>query len=368
MDNLFMIIPAYNEEKNILQVLEEWYPVIRRHHGGGSSRLVVVDDGSTDRTVSIVEKFRERHQMVTCLRKPHGGQGSAICMGYRYALSCRAEYIFQVNSDRQTMARDFEPFWNNRKVFCAVMGFRKGQPGRMPVEEMERQVVRKAFGIDLPDANVPYRLMHGRELRENLYILHGDEELANLLLAVVYAKRGQSTLYLPVGVRPVVRNSRRIYNQQQLMQTGKEALHTLRPKNAVLEKNIDAFEMKVQQVRWMRRENLVQANTKTEIAMELSASEADNSRGILRASGKNGSTARGKISGRKSKLRKRRLKKRFLSMDRDKAARLAEKAEAKAEPKAQVRTGLLGKPAAKKAEMPEEERRSREQQVWVRRK
>ena len=36
-------MPAYNEEKNIETVIEQWYPVVDR--SGGDSRLVILNDG-----------------------------------------------------------------------------------------------------------------------------------------------------------------------------------------------------------------------------------------------------------------------------------------------------------------------------------
>ena len=48
MDKLYIVIPAYNEQDNIEQVINDWYPVIEKHNGNGQSRLIVIDDGSKD--------------------------------------------------------------------------------------------------------------------------------------------------------------------------------------------------------------------------------------------------------------------------------------------------------------------------------
>ena len=48
MEKLYIVIPAYNEEENIEQVVRDWYPVVEGI--GGESRLVVIDDGSKDST------------------------------------------------------------------------------------------------------------------------------------------------------------------------------------------------------------------------------------------------------------------------------------------------------------------------------
>ena len=38
-DILYIVIPAYNEEANIRNVIDDWYPVVEQHSGGGKSRL-----------------------------------------------------------------------------------------------------------------------------------------------------------------------------------------------------------------------------------------------------------------------------------------------------------------------------------------
>ena len=32
---LYIIIPAYNEEANIDQCIDDWYPIVERHSAGG---------------------------------------------------------------------------------------------------------------------------------------------------------------------------------------------------------------------------------------------------------------------------------------------------------------------------------------------
>ena len=49
-DRLFIVIPAYNEQDNIKQVVNDWYPIVEKF--GTDSRLVVIDDGSRDTTLS----------------------------------------------------------------------------------------------------------------------------------------------------------------------------------------------------------------------------------------------------------------------------------------------------------------------------
>ena len=50
MNTLYIIIPAYNEEKNINTLIADWYPVITKYGDPETSRLVLIDDGSKDST------------------------------------------------------------------------------------------------------------------------------------------------------------------------------------------------------------------------------------------------------------------------------------------------------------------------------
>ena len=55
MDSLYIVIPAYNEEANIEEVIKDWYPVIEKM--SDDSRLVVIDDGSKDSTYKIMQRL-----------------------------------------------------------------------------------------------------------------------------------------------------------------------------------------------------------------------------------------------------------------------------------------------------------------------
>jgi glycosyltransferase involved in cell wall biosynthesis len=66
------VIPAFDEEATIGSVLDRVAAL------GLDAQIVVVDDGSTDATAGIVERWRGGRDGVLLVRKPHGGKGSAI--------------------------------------------------------------------------------------------------------------------------------------------------------------------------------------------------------------------------------------------------------------------------------------------------
>ena len=59
MNKLYIVIPTYNEEENIEEVVNEWHEVVEKF-GDKESKLVVIDDGSKDNTYKKLEKLKEK--------------------------------------------------------------------------------------------------------------------------------------------------------------------------------------------------------------------------------------------------------------------------------------------------------------------
>ena len=124
-------MPAYNEEKNIGTVIEQWYPVVERI--GGDSRLVILNDGSKDATYKKYKNYQKNYDRLIGIDKPNEGHGGTILRGYRYAVEKGADYIFQTDSDGQTLPEDSGSSGKNVKsaVFLSATGRkeRTGFPG-----------------------------------------------------------------------------------------------------------------------------------------------------------------------------------------------------------------------------------------------
>lgn len=90
---LLIIIPAYNEEKNIGAFLEQLeQPEIMK-----IADILVMNDASTDDTCNIV--LRRGHQVVTHVYNL--GYGSGLWMGYKYAVKKNYRYVIQLDADGQ---------------------------------------------------------------------------------------------------------------------------------------------------------------------------------------------------------------------------------------------------------------------------
>lgn len=236
MDKLFIVIPAYNEEENIRQVIDDWYPIVERHSGGGESRLVVINDGSKDSTYEIMQEYAKERPLFLPLTKPNGGHGATVLYGYHYALEHGADYIFQTDSDGQTLPEEFEPFWEQRKQNDMVIGWRKSREdgtSRVFTTKVLKLVIKICFGVTVPDANTPFRLMKAETLAENIGLIPKDFNLSNVLVSVIYIKKKQKVKYIPITFRPRQGGVNSI-NLKKIIKIGRQAFSDFREINKAL--------------------------------------------------------------------------------------------------------------------------------------
>ena len=201
-DTLYIVIPAYNESENIKKVIDEWYPIVEEI--GKDSRLVIIDDGSKDETYKIIKNSAKKRKQLIALTKENSGHGSTVLYGYNYALSNNADYIFQTDSDGQTNPLEFWDFWNLRKEYDMIIGYRnkrKDGLSRIVVTKTLKLVIRFCFKVKVTDANTPFRLMSNRSLKECIKLVPKDFNLSNVILSVIYEKKKMSVKYIPITFR-----------------------------------------------------------------------------------------------------------------------------------------------------------------------
>lgn len=203
MDKLYIIMPAYNEEANIKTVAKQWYPVVES--AGGESRLVIIDDGSKDSTYSELLKLKESMPMLEPITKQNSGHGATVLFGYNYALQNGADYIFQTDSDGQTLPEEFESFWQNRNNYSAQIGHRKHRKdgaSRVFVTKVLKLVLRIIFGVSITDANTPFRLIKHATLKKYIEYIPENFNLSNVLLTVLLVKNNENIRFKEITFRP----------------------------------------------------------------------------------------------------------------------------------------------------------------------
>ena len=93
MKEVLIIIPAYNEEKNINKVLDK----LEEPEITEIADILVMNDASSDNTNWIVKQ--RNHAVVTHIFNL--GYGSALQLGYKYAIRRNYKYVIQMDADGQ---------------------------------------------------------------------------------------------------------------------------------------------------------------------------------------------------------------------------------------------------------------------------
>lgn len=78
-----IIIPTYNEAKNIVRLVEEIFSCLKKSKI--NSELIIVDDNSPDGTGRIADRLAKRYNIKVIHRKGKLGLGSAVIEGFKVA-------------------------------------------------------------------------------------------------------------------------------------------------------------------------------------------------------------------------------------------------------------------------------------------
>lgn len=230
MQRLFIVMPAYNEQDNIADTLAAWYPVVERHAANGESRLVAVNDGSKDDTFAMMQKFAKDHPLFTPLTKPNGGHGPTVIYAYNYAIEQGADWIFQTDSDGQTNPDEFEAFWEAREAYDGIFGNRtvRGDGNsRAMVEKVVCLLLRIYFGVKVPDANAPFRLMRAEKVAKYLKKLPEDYNLPNIMMTTYFVYYKERVSFREISFKPREKGTNSI-NIKKIFKIGWQAVKDFR--------------------------------------------------------------------------------------------------------------------------------------------
>ena len=124
---LSIVVPCYNEEKNIPLILAGFGEVIKRN----DVEVLIVDNGSTDGSAILLKNLLSNYPFARIVEiEKNQGYGFGILSGLKKA---RGEYIGWTHGDLQTPPADIlkalgiiEKAGNPKKIY--VKGQRKGRP------------------------------------------------------------------------------------------------------------------------------------------------------------------------------------------------------------------------------------------------
>ncbi|HTC19797.1 MAG TPA: glycosyltransferase, partial [bacterium] len=106
---LSVVIPVYNEESRVGKTLEDSLAYLKKRKIG--AQILVVDDGSKDKTLEVVGKFKRKTAGTLTLKilrhEMNRGKGAAVRTG---ALAAQGETVLFMDADNATPLFEFDKF------------------------------------------------------------------------------------------------------------------------------------------------------------------------------------------------------------------------------------------------------------------
>lgn len=243
MEKFYFVMPAYNEAENIVETIQQWYPIVEKINiqEGCEALLTIANDGSKDSTYEVMEQMKKEKGLTFFepLNKPNGGHGQTLLYLYRYAIENGADYIFQTDSDGQTDPKEFWQMFEHRHYFDFQIGHRKGRQdgiSRVFVTKILQMVVWLMFHEWVADANTPFRLMQKDKLRAIMDVIPKDYFLCNVAISAIGVKWKYRIKFYEITFRPRQGGVNSI-NMKRIFKIGWKALEDFRKINNNLKKS-----------------------------------------------------------------------------------------------------------------------------------
>ena len=125
---------VWNEEKTILRTLKSLVAV---DYPADKKQIIVVNDGSTDKTVSIIQEFIKTHKEVVLINKENGGKASALNVALKHSIG---DFFAVMDADsrvEQDVLSHVLPNFEDKSVGAVISRIRVDEPKNF-LQRMQR--------------------------------------------------------------------------------------------------------------------------------------------------------------------------------------------------------------------------------------
>ncbi len=192
-----IIVPTYNNEKTIESVLLRIFEIV-----GNKTTVIVVDDGCTDNTPILLNKFSDRILLIT--NEINSGKGSALRKGFRKAIELGFENAITIDSDGQHFPEDIPLLVKKAEENpgALIMGSRNmnqdGIPGKSSFgNKFSNFWFKLETWITLPDTQTGYRLYPLSPMKKMKFFTKKFEFEIEVIVRLAW----KNVQFIPVPIR-----------------------------------------------------------------------------------------------------------------------------------------------------------------------
>jgi glycosyltransferase involved in cell wall biosynthesis len=189
--NICVIIPTYNEEKTISDIIRK----IKRQ----GIEVLIIDDGSTDNTAKIAQA----NSCLVIANSKNQGKGAALIKGFNYVKEKEFEAVITMDGDGQHLTEDIANFIEiaSNSTHAFFIGNRMLKPSGMP---FIRQLTNKfmSWFISLiikqriPDTQCGFRMIKTELLKRIIFSTHRFETETEILIKT--SRLGYKIISIPI--------------------------------------------------------------------------------------------------------------------------------------------------------------------------
>lgn len=171
MKKILLVIPAYNEEENVLNV----YNTIKNYNENNEQKLdyIFINDGSKDNTLKILKENNLKHiSLINNL-----GIGGAVQTGYKYAHENNYDIAVQFDGDGQHdinyVSKICEPLNNGQADMCIGTRYLDKSSSKFQSTFMRRfganiisAFIKMCCGVKITDPTSGFRAANKKVIEE----------------------------------------------------------------------------------------------------------------------------------------------------------------------------------------------------------
>jgi len=151
-----VILPAYNEEKNIGPTIDEISNFLNEIKK--PFEIIVVNDGSIDGTAKILADYSGKNNIIVVTHPKNLGYGTALRSGFA---KVNGDLVFFTDSDRQFDIHDLKVFLEKIENYDFIVGYREGRKDplwRIFYASIFRFLSHLLFGVNVKDVDCAFKL------------------------------------------------------------------------------------------------------------------------------------------------------------------------------------------------------------------
>lgn len=192
--NCSVLIPTFNNGGTLSSIIEK---VLKF-----TDRIIVVNDGSTDDTSEILEKFND---ITVETHKVNRGKGIALRRGFKKAVDLGYRYVISIDSDGQHDPDDLPAFLDKieKEPDSLIVGARNMEQSFVPGKssfghKFSNFWYKVETGIELPDTQSGYRLYPVQKLKGMKFFTNKFEFEIEVIVRAAW--KGINVTSVPVSV------------------------------------------------------------------------------------------------------------------------------------------------------------------------